>query len=258
MDTVALILAVVALLAASASVPVSLLVQRSRRSHPSTVDDKPPSPYRAEVLTDPRSFLQEALETLDEAVPVDGDGLHASPSRQIINLMRTSPLLVFSEVVDDRVIARVESASTATRIWIITSDEWIEFEYPDSGVSFSPVVLDNMRNGRVYRYLVHDTSTTRRRAARLNGLVATYGLSDRFEIRFLTNRYFAGLGQTTEQLFILDEEPAPRMYYLFPGTNVARGARRWIAAPASDAQARLSEVQASWDLARTGDKPLAS
>jgi hypothetical protein len=212
----------------------------------------------SDLLTDPRSCFQVALTSLDYAIrPTSNGDSGERASRQLVNLLRASPRVIFSEVVDDRTLVRVEQVTAAKCIWIISSNESIEFEYSEPDVSFSPVVMGNLERGISYRYLVIDTRTTRDRARRLTDLVREKDLDERLQIRFLSSTYWAGLERNTDEIIVFDGPAATDMFYLFPGSTQSGGMRRWIRAPRKDAERQSREVLSTWELTSTADLPAA-
>lgn len=250
-------IAIILTLVSAASMPAVLLVDRQGRKkalRSGRDHDRERRSLSPDVLADPRSCLQVGLTIFDQALQQKASGHTSKAARQLLNLLRASPLLVFSEIIDDHVLAKVENTTSAKRVWIVSSDESIEFEYPAPGTSFVGAVFNNLERGVIYRYLVPDTDNTRVRAMRLEELAKERGLEQRLQIRFLPDRYWIGLRSNTDQMVVFDGEDSAETYYLFPGSGVCGTVRRWIRAPFDDAESNVRDMDASWQLAAVSDR----
>jgi hypothetical protein len=246
-NTLALLAAALGLVAALGSVVVVTLTDRRRTLRPSRSVD---SRAAVAVLDDQRSCFQMAMDAIAKAIHRETDEHVRRAAGQLVNLLTASPSLIFSEVIDDETLARIERGTDASVIWIVTSNEAIEFEYPDPVTSFSPIVLDNVKRDITYRYLVVDTATARERSSRIKSLASEGGQAERLQIRFLPERYWRALERNTDELIVFDRGPGgSQMYYVFPGTATPGLVRRWIEAPLRDAEARVVDLRATWELA---------
>ncbi len=246
MDTLSLAVAILALLAGLFTVLAAVSLRLGRkRSKPAEESHFDPG-----ALADPRSGLQSALVVLDEVLVTDDEGADARRvGMQLVQLLRNCPSLAFAEVIDDRALWGIENSTSAKCVWIVSTDETIEFEYP-SGVSFSGVVLDNLRRGISYRYFVMETDTTRMRAEKLVDLVRKEGLDDRLQIRFLPDRYWEKLRDSADELIAFESKGVGEMFYRLPVLTVSDGMRKWITMTGPESGARIRDLSATWELAR--------
>jgi hypothetical protein len=224
----------------------SLRQARSRPEAPSTSNE-----LFNDVLADPRSCLQAALEVFDDAV-VDG-GSRGDAQRkavQLVHLIASCPQLIYSEVIDDRVLLEIERSTSAQNVWIVSTDESIEFEYPGPAVAFSGTVWDNLHRGVLYKYLVVDSATTRERAKKLMELIEEGGQDDKLQVRFLPERYWTKLRETSDELVLFEASDTTEMFYRFP-TTTPGASRKWVKAHDDDSQARLRDLRTTWSMAKS-------
>jgi hypothetical protein len=246
MQTVALLAAITSLIAAVGTLLLfTVLTLRGKRVSPAT--DALPA-RRSDVLSDARSCLQVALRIIARALPTDTSDDPSRPARQLVNLLQAEPELAFAEVVDDRVFSGIESTTPATTVWIVTTDEKIEFDYPEAGVSFSNVVLGNLRRGVDYRYMVVDTPSARVRAAKLANFVEEIGLDDKLRIRFLPMSSGLEQAASCDELVVFEVQDRPELYYLLPGSGRPGVSQRWIKASDRRAGERITNLRTIWEL----------
>lgn len=255
MDTLALIAALLTLAAGAITALFAAFSLRHWRKNVQARMEGPAAIWDPQVLADPRSGLQASLEVFDDAIPSSEQLTDAQrKASQLVHLLKGCPLLVIEEVIDDHVLLKVEGSTLARTVWIVSTDESIEFEYPGPAVAFSGVVLDNLRRGVLYRYFVMETATTRERARKLVELTRGEGFEDQLQIRFLPDRYWAKLRDSADELIVFESEDAGEMFYRFPAAT-PDGVRKWIKAPISDSRARLWDLQTTWEMAKPADEP---
>lgn len=211
--------------------------------------------YDPKVLADPRSCLQWTLGVLSDAMELGEDGLAANrQASQVVQLLKGCPQLAISEVIDDHALLGIERATKAQTVWIVSTDESIEFEYPGTAVAFSGAVIDNLRRGINYRYFVMDTATTRERTTKLMQLIRGNELDDKLQIHFLPDSYWERLRSSTDELILFASDDASEAFYRFP-TPTDEETRRWVKAPSEDATSRLRDLQATWEIATPSVEP---
>ncbi|MGN6258532.1 MAG: hypothetical protein ACTHN3_12415 [Solirubrobacterales bacterium] len=252
MNTLAQIAALLAVLAAGLTAFYSLREGR-RFSNSRTHGEESES----RVLADQRSCFQETLTFLHRALS-DSEEWEESHDAAIdlIELLKASPRLSFAEVIDDRVLLSIEQSTQASHIWVVQSDESIEFEYPTTAVTFSGAVFENLERGVVYRYLVAQTDTTRNRARRIFDIVSKGGFEDQMEIRFLPAPYWEQMWAGKSAGWVAyGSGKNLSLFYRFPPLG-SEPLRKWIRVPPQEAATRLYDLETMWSSAVPASKVL--
>jgi hypothetical protein len=194
------------------------------------------------VLNDQRSFFQSALRTMTLFLESGSDENLAS-AKKVVRLLTSTPTLAASPVISDGELSRLEGETEANIIWIVTSNESIEFAYPSPGGEFSAVTLQNVQRGIEYRYLVADSP---RAQERRSAIVEDFrGI----QIRLFDDAGWSDADRAADE-YILYSSSETRNdisvtgYYLYPRSNP----RRWIRMDDDSAYARLRDAETQWEL----------
>jgi len=201
-----------------------------------------PSYINADVLGDQRSFLQAAVRTMTLSLDSTADEARDA-ARKVARLLSSTPILAVSPVISDNELSGIERQVVSDIIWIVTSNEAIEFAYPTLGGEFSAVIEQNVRRGIEYRYLVADSPRARERR---RSIIEDYG---GIEVRLFDRVYWRDADRAVDEYVIYqarDERKSSKAtgYYLYPGSNP----RRWIKMDDQSAYARLHDAEAQWVL----------
>jgi hypothetical protein len=237
-------LAIIALVfssAALASVIFQVSLSALRRSHASAVNSD--ALYlNSEVLVDSRSFLQSALRTLSMHLESGTDESRVAAQR-VVRLLSGSPVLAASVVLSDSQLSKIEEDMQSGTVWIVTSNEAIEFAYPTVGGQFSSIIESNIARGVDYHYLVIDSPKARERRISISEDFPHIG------IRLLDPVYWNEAARAVDEYVIYSvTENEADGYYLYPASNP----RRWIKMDPSSAVARLHDAEAQWSLSEPG------
>lgn len=194
------------------------------------------------VLLDQRSFLQAAFRTLSLYIDTETEEARNS-ARKIVRLLTSTPILVASPVISDKELSTFERETQAKVIWIVTSNEAIEFAYPTLGGEFSGIITNNVQRGIQYRYLVADSPRARERQ---RSIVEDF---EGIEVRILDRIYWSDSDRAVDEYVIYgssEDRGIPEVvgYYQYPGSNP----RRWIKMDKQSATARLRDAEAQWVL----------
>jgi hypothetical protein len=233
---VALVLAVSALFVAAFQLALGLLRKR-------VIESTPPQIYiDAAILLDQRSFLQATLRTMALYLEA-GTAETRDPTRKVVRLLVSTPILVASPVISDQELSIIERDTQASVIWIVTSNESIEFAYPSLGGEFSAIIAQNVQRGIQYRYLVADSPRARERR---RSIVEDF---EGIQVRLFDRIYWSDSDRAVDEYVIygLIEGGSPSEtvgYYQYPGSNP----RRWIKMDSQSAIARLRDAEAQWVL----------
>lgn len=194
------------------------------------------------VLNDQRSFFQSALRTMILSLESGSDETLAS-AKKVVRLLTSTPQLTASPVISDAELSRLEGEVEADIIWIVTSNESIEFAYPSPGGEFSAVTLQNTKRGIEYRYLVADSP---RAQERRRAIVEDFrGI----QIRLFDDADWSDTDRAADEYILYSSNEARNRisvtgYYLYPRSNP----RRWIRMDDESAYARLRDVETQWEL----------
>ncbi|WP_249997993.1 helix-turn-helix transcriptional regulator [Actinoplanes sp. M2I2] len=197
-----------------------------------------------EELLGAQTVIQQVLNTFGTFLATGTDESR-SASERLTKLLRSAPVLVGSHVLSDNELYLVETQDAWKRVWSLSTDDSIEFEYPVTGPSFAPVVVHNLDRGVQYRYLV---PYTERAVERAQVITNEY---QGIEIRFFDNDYLREFASTLDELIVYEpSDPGrrPGVYYLYPGSDP----RRWIRADRHSAANRLHDVQQLWKYSKKG------
>jgi hypothetical protein len=237
--TVAVLIAVALAIIAISALLVLELSQRSLRRKAV----QPKDLIRRDALSDQRSLMQAALDTIESYLSTRSDESEES-CRRVVRLLQGAPWLVASPVISDIELAAVEEEGSWTRVWIASVRDNIEFEYPATGPSFSRVVRRNLDTGVSYRYMVPLTDRSLERAQSISS-----GHSE-VEIRFPEHAFWESFSMTVDEVVVYEgkgqRRPTVEAYYLYPGSDP----RMWIKADRSSAVNRLQDLQDRWALTR--------
>jgi hypothetical protein len=235
--TLALVLSLVAVLLTIYQLSLRLIRKAGTEKEPNRI-----SYIDANVLSDQRSFFQSALRTMTLFLESGSDETLDS-GKKVVRLLTSTPLLAASPVISDNELSRFESETEAHIIWIVTSNESIEFSYPSPGGEFSAVILQNVQRGIEYRYLVADSPRVQERR---RSIVEDFrGI----QIRLFDDAYWRGADRAADEYVLYSSSKAEKSaqvvgYYLYPRSNP----RRWIRMDDESAYARLHDTEAQWAL----------
>ena len=236
-SVLALVLSITALLVSAFQ--VSLRIGRKAEESPRLGSD---TYIKLDALLDQRSFLQAALRSMVLQLE-SGTSVTRDAAERTVRLILGNPLLVASPVLPDVELSRLERNTRAEVIWIVTSNEAIEFAYSNLSGTFSSVVIDNLSRGVVYRYLVPRSERSERRRALMSQDYPG------IEVRLMNPDDWSREERLVDEYVIYDsrrgdDRAVATGYYLYPASSP----RRWIRMDPETAFARLRDLEAQWEL----------